>query len=206
MKTFLFFLFGLGYCLAQQPSEAPWELRQEQSGIQIFTRPMPGNPVDEFKGVTQIAGNIDSAFSIIQDLPRFLKADPYTVRTEILAREDSNKFWVWTELKMPFFMKSRDMITRIRASKTAKGYFMVIENKPDYAPEREGFVRITQSGLMISLQQLAPDMFELTYKGYLYPTSELTASYANKAVVGSTYERLASLRQMLLDGLATEQD
>lgn len=193
----------VGLCHAQEASSPEaWELRLDQSSIQIYTRPMPNNPIDEYKGVTQIPGNIDSAFAVISNISRFLKADPFIERTEVQQKGDSNVFYVWAEMKMPFFMKNRDMVSRIHTSKTSKGYFVMIESQPEAMVEREGYVRIQQAGSIISLQQGENGVFELNYKGYLYPTSDFTANYANKALVTSTYERLASLRKLLVDELA----
>lgn len=111
-------IFSFGFA---QTDQAPWLLRQEDDGIQIYTRSLPDNPIDEVKAITIVEGNIDSAFVLISDLQKFASTDRYIKEVSVISVIDSTDSYIYQIANMPFFMQDRDAVGRMRCSRTNQG-------------------------------------------------------------------------------------
>lgn len=193
--SLLLFSFSLTAVVAQTP-EIPWELRRNEDGIQLFTRPLAGSNLDEVKATVSLTGNIDSAFRFFADPIKSSATDPYISYIRVEKKETENDIYAYMIIRMPFFMKDRDMVVRSRSTATANGYFISAEPAEDIVPLVAHLVRDNNFRTYVSLQRLTSDSFELTYKVNV-THSDAPAGIANKTMITSTFERMKLLRNLI---------
>jgi len=156
------------------------------------------HPIGEFKGITRVEGDIDSAFAILCDTRRMAEGDHYIRHAEVLSVVDSSEFYACQIVETPIIMRDRDIVMRVHTHKTGSGRFMVSESEPDHIPVKPNLVRQQQLKVFVSLEQLDNRTIELIYKGSVGAVgNDLLVNFTNKAIVNPTFDRLKSMRRQL---------
>jgi len=206
-------LFSAPTVFAQTEGGAKWQIRRQENDILISTRPNSLGPIDEVKGETIIAGNVDSAFASISDIVKFVSTDELVSSTEILSAPKSDKAYIYYYQvnNMPFPLKDRDALMRLKSSKTTQGYFITYESVEDITikPLVEGKKRMTNVVVYMSLQQVNTGVFKmsyrLVYKGIEGADNPLAVTALNNLMISSTYNRFANLRKLVAPELTAKQ-
>lgn len=204
MKTSTFFpLILLILCPVlsdAQTDDIGWIQKTNADYVRVFSRPQEQpDRLDDVRGVFFAPGSIDSAFKILSNWPRFCSTDPFVVKSEIIQVINEKEFYVWEELKMPFYMNNCDIVSRITLRPTSKGgYILYAKAVPDYIPEKAGHVRIKDRNIIIAMQPIDKNSFECQYTLYYsdaYPPNFV--AHIDKTSVESTHERLKQLRKLV---------
>ena len=122
-----------------------WRLVIDREGISIFTRAMPGSPVDEFKGTVTIKTTLEALGEIMKDIP----SQPRWIADCILGRElkklNDNTVITYSVYKSPWPVKDRDAVIQAvyYTDPKRRSFSIQLSSLEKYLPEGENMVRIT---------------------------------------------------------------
>jgi len=170
-------LLNSQFCYAKGLED--WELvkHDEMSGIDIYLRVLPGGNI-EFKGITSINTSLNSIVALFDDTGSMHE---WIYRTEkiIVLRELNNKEdYVYSIHNMPFPFSKRDAIVHSTIKQNPKSFLVTISGKakPDYLPEKRGFVRIREVESFWSFEPQNNGNVRIIFQGYGDPGGSLLSS------------------------------
>ncbi|HEB90922.1 MAG TPA: lipid-binding protein, partial [Deltaproteobacteria bacterium] len=140
----------LGHALASKPAlsapSAEWSLDKQEDGIDVYTRPVEGSGIKEFRGIADIAVDVETILDLLRDSSRFKNWFPNTPESRLLARE-GDVTYQYSVMGMPWPMEKRDNVLRAVTRRDAESGIVDIEvtAAPDYYPPQEGRLRIREA-------------------------------------------------------------
>jgi len=99
--------------------EPQWPLDQEKDGIEVYTRPVAGSKIKEFKGFTGVDSGIDNILALLRDSNRFKTWFPNTSESKLLARKG--------DMSYPYFVMAKRWPMADRDMKTNGAFTMHLE-------------------------------------------------------------------------------
>jgi hypothetical protein len=134
-----------GVVRAEEAAQAPkWEQFDEEDGIRMFRRDVPGTSIVALRGEGFIAAPITKVASVLADRKRSTEWIDRLVKTKVLREISDTEAINWNHIKTPTPLKDRDFVfkTSITTNPAKKqvvfSYHSVID---PLAPEYDAYVR-----------------------------------------------------------------
>lgn len=207
-RSTLFLLFTMTLLCLRAQSEVAWQLAKEEDGIKIYTRHTENSAFDEFKAESVFkAAKAEAIFNVLLDIELLAKSDDAIksikkLKTDSVAQE----YIVYYQLRMPIFLKDRDVTYCYRPRSTSRGYFIESVVLPDYVPEDPEYVRMREGRLLQAIRQLDNGDVEYIFSGQISPGGNIPESMVNKTMVSSAYDRMVFIRKILSEQLSISQN
>lgn len=134
---------------ADAPSKPKWEQFDEEDGIRMFRRDVPGSDVVALRGEGFIAAPISRVASVLVDRKRSTEWIDRLVKTKLLRQISDTESVEWDHIKTPTPLKDRDFVfkTSITTDVTKKRVTFSYTSVTDpLAPETDDYVRGTFRG------------------------------------------------------------
>ena len=176
-------------------TESDWTLDKAQDGISVYTRPVAGSGIKEFKGEAEIASPLDAILRVLRDSDGFKNWFPNCPESQLLAREE-NISYQYSVMATPWPLSDRDNIWRSETRRSPTSGIVEIEvtAAPDYRPERGGRVRVQKAHGSWKLEPLSPSRTRVTFTMHLEPGGGIPEWMINARVIGTPFEALTNLR------------
>lgn len=130
---------------ADGPTQAPqWELFDEEDGIRMFRRDVPGSSIVALRGEGFIAAPIARVASVLADRKRSPEWIDRLVKTKVIRELSETEAINWNHIKTPMPLKDRDFVfkTAINTNPAKKQVvFSYHSVKDSLAPEYDAYVR-----------------------------------------------------------------
>ena len=190
-----------GAALAGTPSIAGaeanegWSLELQQDGIDVYTRPVEGSGIKEFKGVAVVDASIDGILSLLRDSSRFKTWFPNTAESKLLGREGDYSYQ-YSVMALPWPMSNRDNVLRsifTRNQETGVVDITIVA-APDYHPVQEGLVRVQKARGTWRLEPLGEHKTHVMFAMHLEPGGGIPQWMINARIVATPFEALTNLR------------
>lgn len=196
----LFSTVAIGLLMGQPSlAQEDWSLAKDAEGIRIYVRNVEGSPLREFRGETQLKATPDDVVKVLRDADAFRKWMPDVAASELLKVTDTEQFH-YLDNKAPWPVSNRDGVYHFTYVKAGDGTVIIrVEAVPDYAPLREGKVRIPQANGQWKLVPSAEGV-NVTYHMHASPGGSIPSWLANQTVVDTPYGTLKALRGYLQGG------
>lgn len=180
---------------AARAAEVSWRLDREQDGIVVYTRPVEGSGIREFKGSALVAASVDSIRALLRDADRFKDWFPNTIESRLLDR-DGNVAYQYSVLDLPWPVSDRDNIFRSQTeTDPATGRISIqVSAAPDYRPEQPERVRVRHALGQWLLEPVAPRKTQVTFTMHLEPGGGVPQWLINTQVVETPFDALTNLR------------
>lgn len=183
-------LTGLGF------SEGNWELAKQDKGIVVYTRPIQGSDLKEFKGTGVVEAPIEVMEKILDDLPSWTKWLPDCIVAQSVKVE-GNISVSYFELKSPWPVSNRDFLNRTVKVKTPTSITYKYNAVADASmPVKSGKVRITEMSGAWTLEKQG-EKTQVTYQNKANPGGSLPAWLANSTVIKQPFNSIMNLRNMV---------
>jgi hypothetical protein len=176
---------------------ADWELRAEEDGIRVYTRPVPGSPVAAMRAEITILAPVDALLGVLMDAGKLPEWFPNCPTARVLSQQaDVQLRYVVTAAPWP--VDSRDAIYRYRVSRDANAGSATIrvDVAPDAHPRQEGYVRVLEAEGRWRLVP-AEDATKVTWEMHLDPGGSLPAWLVNRRLVETPLGALRGLRSQV---------
>ena len=193
---------GLGLCvlslyativIAATPEE--WSLDKQKDGIDVYTRPVEGSGIKEFKGVAEVDVNVEKILALLRDSNRFKSWFPNTPESRLLAR-DGDVSYQYSVMGAPWPVNDRDNVLRSVTTRDENTGIIDIEitAAPDYYPVQKGRIRVRKAHGTWKLKPISPDKTHVTFTMHLEPGGGIPQWMINARIVATPFEALTNLR------------
>ncbi|MES1183901.1 MAG: START domain-containing protein [Myxococcales bacterium] len=137
-----FALSGLAH--ADTPSAPKWEMFDEEDGIRMYRRDVPGSSIVALRGEGFVEAPIARVASVLADRKRSVEWIDRLVKTKVLRQISETESINWNHIKTPTPLKDRDFVFKSTITtdpgrkKVVFSYWSVTD---PLAPETDDYVR-----------------------------------------------------------------
>lgn len=176
------------------PSE--WKLEKDKDGIQVYTRVKEGYKLKEFKAITTLDVNINSAVALVRDQEVVHEWYNHVKSGESVEELDERRSIVYLHLDFPFPATDRDLIAKFDYSQDpeTKVVNSVVVGVPDYLPEQDGLIRMKELAGSWKFIPLGQDRVQVEYQFYADPGGNLPVWAINMFIVDDPYKSLKRMQ------------
>ena len=184
-----------GVAAAQTQNE--WQLRKDASGISVYSRQVQGSDYQEFKAITELPSQVDSALALLNDTAACSQWVYRCVESRIITPLNNLEGIYYQVSKLPFPAKARELILHVLVHQEPSGGIRVtMRSRPEVlAPTR--LVRIQHAYGTYLLEPLSNTTSRLTWQQYIDPAGKLPAWIVNKMLVDLPFNSLQNFRQLV---------
>lgn len=177
-------------------SEYPWKLAEQQYGIDVYTRPVSGSGIMEFKAEAEINAPLDSIDTLLHDASLFKTWFPNTPKSKLLKREGEVSYQ-WSVLRTPWPISDRDNVLRAVTKKDREAGIVQISvvAAPDAHPEQEDYVRVREAHGKWILESIGERKTRVLFQMHLEPGGGIPQWLINASVVDTPLEAITNLRE-----------
>lgn len=175
-----------------------WRLVKETSGIQVFTRPMPGTSLKSFRGVVSIPARLTSLVATIDDTSVYPQLFHSTKSAKELKAVNHSEAYKYVVTELPWPAQSRDSIVHsvLKQDKRSKTIQITMNGVPKYIPTKPGLVRIQKmSGRWLLVPE--KNSVKVVYEMSVDPGGNLPAWIVNNMAVDLPFITLNNLRYLV---------
>jgi hypothetical protein len=197
--NFVFLFMVLAITSVLLSAEDNWQKEFTKEGITVYTRPIEGSSLKEFKGEGLISASLEVCFNVVADVESQIKWRPDCISSKLIRR-DGNIVVSYSETKAPWPVSNRDVIVK---SEVIKSQDKIIINfigvdDPELMPLKNNVVRITDiTGIWMFVRK--GDETLATFQAKMNPGGSLPAWLANKTAVDQPFKSLMGMREMVKD-------
>lgn len=188
----------LAFLLAA-PALGAWELSKAGSGIQVFTRPVAGSDLKEFRAVTTVNAPVNAVVSAIYEAEAMTGWWPDCAEARKVKVVSPSQWYAYFVTKLPFPLSNRDTVNLFSAAQnpTSKVVILRITGVPDFMPAQSGKVRLPS---LKGSWTLTPkgETTEVQYQLHANPGGNIPAWLANSSVTDAPYKTLSALQNVAL--------
>jgi hypothetical protein len=188
-----------GTLYAQSPSDQAtedWELRKEENGIRVLTRPQPGS---DFAAVRaeMVLQNVSLAAltALIEDPGACSLIESRCAEARVLERTSAQEMLLYRHNDMPFPIKDRDMVLRVNTVQNPETLQVAITlvSEDGILPENPRRVRLPSAALAWFFTPLAEDRVEVVSEGHIDPGASLPAWLLNRVLVDGPFATMEAV-------------
>lgn len=196
-------LAGLTALLLSQPmphNPNPWELIQDEDGVELWQRMVPGSDIYQIKIEMMLEGSSKQVWDVIRDVESVPEFNPYMAEARLLKTEGDLR-WVYQRIDPPF-VNDRDLTFRSRAMEDHETgvyqQFLEIDNQRG-PPPIDGVVRIEVLQAFWTLEPVAKDRTRVLYWIHTDPGGWIPAWMVNYGQRRSVPDLIRIFQKRILD-------
>jgi hypothetical protein len=188
-------LVAIGGTTAQA---ADWTLQKQADGIDVYTRPVEGSYIKEFKGEALVGVDAEAIVALLRDADRFKDWFPNTSESRLLKRNGDTSYQ-YSVMATPWPISDRDNVLRSVTTRDAStGQVEITVNAaPTEHPVQDGRHRVTSARGSWQLTPRGPGRTFVTFIMHLEPGGGLPDWMVNARIVATPFEALMNLRKVL---------
>ena len=107
-------LTGTVYAAAAAPKDPPWEKFDDEDGIAVFRREVPGSPVIALRGEGVVDAPILRVASVLVDTKRSTEWIDRLAEIRVVRKLSDDEEIHWTHIETPAIIKDRDFVFAIK--------------------------------------------------------------------------------------------
>ncbi len=189
-------VLGAGLAIAAPLEE--WSLDKRANGIDVYTRPVEGSGIKEFKGTVEVDAEIDAVVALLRDSDRFKTWFPNTPESKLLDRNGDISYQ-YTVMSTPWPMDDRDNVFRsvTQRDETTGVVEITLTAAPDYRPIQDGRIRVQEARGTWRLEPIANSKTHVTFTMHLEPGGGVPQWIINARIIDTPFQALTNLRKTL---------
>jgi hypothetical protein len=129
--------------LANPPKPPPWEKFDEEDGIAVFRRDVPGSDVVALRGEALVDAPILRVGSVLTDISRATEWIDSLEEAKLLRKISDTEYIKWDHIGTPFVLADRDFVFNVKLEFKASHKQMIVRLKSvqDPAAPKTDYVR-----------------------------------------------------------------
>ncbi|MCY1284648.1 START domain protein [compost metagenome] len=188
-------LCALGLMAATAVQAEDWKLAKDEDGIKVFLSEVPGSRYKAYRGVVTMKADMATLRALQEDVVDSC-AWIHECKEQKLLKSEGAHSWTYTRFNTPWPVTPRDSVLHVTSEVGADGSVTrVLEAVPDYLPEADGFVRVTEVQGFWKLVPKGAGEVEVTYQVHTEPGGSVPSWLANSFVVDAPFNTLKAMRQ-----------
>jgi hypothetical protein len=180
--------------------ESNWERVKNSSGIEIYTRPVSGSSIKEFRAVTVVQGSISSVLAMLDDTASYPRWMYRCTEAQLLSKKDVYERVTYTVTSSPWPVDPRDIAVKSVISQNKKTFVVTVSlsGLPGYIPAKSGKVRMARVNGCWMLEPLGNGRVRVTYRLHSEPGGSVPDSIVNSSLVDIPYNTLYNMQRFVL--------
>jgi START domain len=180
-------------------TQTEWKLDRDKEGIKIYSSPYPESKVKALKVVCTVESTLSQLATVLMDI-RNQDEWFYHTKSSILKEISPSELYYYSELSFPFPMSNRDFIEHINISQDPVTCVMtmIVQNLPDFIPEKKGVVRILNSQCKWVVTPLTKKSLLVEFTLFADPAGSIPVWLVNAMSYYGPYETFKKLKNQLL--------
>lgn len=177
---------------AQEPA---WELKRDADGIQVYTRTVTGSPYKAVKSVTLIEGiTLTSLVALIEDAGACPQWADRCAESYLVEQISETESLVYTHNDMPFPVKDRDVVARVKWSQDPQSLQMIMRSQAveGGVEEQRGRLRLKEANALWQFTPQTNGSIEVVNEAHINPGSSLPGWVTNMLLVDTPFETMKS--------------
>jgi len=179
-----------------------WKLSAQEKNVAIYSRPRPGSPLKEFKGVGPIDAPTYRVCAVIDDFQNYPKFMPYTTECRLIKRDGDSI--VGYQRLSPKICADRDYTLRVwkKSWPATDGLVFMSHWSPANElgpPETKGVVRVKICEGKWLLEPDGPIKTRATYSVYTDTGGFIPSFIANRVSLTGITRLFAAVRKQVQD-------
>ena len=200
VRIFVFLLFpGFLFSVSSYAS-AGWEFLEEEDGIKVYKKDLPGSILGAFKGETVIGASMGTIFSILSDPKLRVSWVDRLVEIKVLSKSQNPLQVVeYSRIDLPWPVSDRDFVTQTVAKYNKKTKTIMTQGKSvrhSLAPRKDDAVRGETYGAHVTLRELGPKRTFVSIDVHADPKGWMPAWLINFAQREWPYNTLTKLKEL----------
>jgi hypothetical protein len=185
-------------CLTQTTFAQPnWQLQKDEQGIKVYTSENATTGVKAVKVEVEFTQPIDEISTIIMDVPGFPNWIYGCIESTIISRQSDSIILYRHVTDAPWPFEDRDQISKFTKTKNKSGSITIASASQPGFPEREGFVRITQSSASWVLSPQKNGTVKTVYNLSFDPGGNIPDWMVNVFITDGPFQTFMTLKKML---------
>lgn len=190
----LFLLCTLPLC-----AEEPWALVKDAEGIQVYSRPVPGTPYKEFRGVGDVKAPIEVISRVFEDIPNFPRWFGFCLEARQLRHDTGDTWRVYIVIKTPGPVADRDVVADVvRERKPGRMTLALSAVKDDLLPNRGRYVRMTELTGSVVMTARGDGLTGIVYTMRPDPAGYIPSWISNIVQKDQPFLTIKGMREMVL--------
>jgi len=177
--------------------EAKWTLKKEKNGVSIYTRPVEGSPLKEFKGIVNIRTSPEAAKALLLDLPTYTKWQHNCIKSSLLQKNSADDIVGISLTDAPWPVQDREAIVRTKVVEENGSIILNMTATPDFTKPTSGVVRVPKMTGFWKITSKGDGAIEVLQQVHASPGGRIPDWLANSAVVDTPYNTLLNMKLRL---------
>ena len=194
-KSHYFFIVVLIYSVPGFAEE--WQLRKDETGIQVYTRSVDGYPYKAIRSVVHLENTrLSSVVSLIRNSKECPEWSDSCDSANIIEWVSELENYVHTFTDLPWPVKDRDMVTHVIWNQDPDTLVVTMQGSATKGKLEEirGIVRLTEAQISWELTSLENDSLRVVFEAHINPASIFPSWITNMMLVDSPFNTMEGLR------------
>ncbi len=177
-----------------------WELRKNEDGIKVYTKPTKGDGLDAFRAEMEINLSVAKIEDFLRHMDKYRNAFPDTKELKILSRPNDSTQIQYALTDAPWPVSDRDGVYELifHMDKKTGNIKTVARALPAYLPRKVDIVRIEKSNTFWIVEKLGANKCRLEYIVNADPGGNIPDWLANSAAVDVPFNTFYNIKKELL--------
>jgi hypothetical protein len=200
MRVFVTVLFLCSFFFSSllNAEQSPWQLRESQGGIPVYTRKVAGSPILEYKANVIVDAPISKAIALFEDEKQIRRWYYQCVHSELVENEGPKKEVIYLILHLPWPVAARDFVFRRTRTEDPNGIIIyTLTALPDRLPHVKGMVRVQTIESVWSFKPLSQGKTEIFFQQHTDPVGSIPSSIVNQLVAQTPFYSLKNFRKLI---------
>lgn len=196
VKAFCFIIVALFTTLSGVEGQAPWKLRKEKDGVQVYFRQAEDSNIKELKIVARIEGSLGAAVAFIGDIDNFPNWMDHCRETRYIEKRSLADYTYYNLTDFPWPLSDREFVMRCTTWQDPVSLAVHFHSvaDPEAIPAAKGYVRVKHTVSQWKIEPDAPGFIRLEYYLKADPGGAIPAWMINMALDSGPLKALYALR------------
>ncbi|HEY4323184.1 MAG TPA: START domain-containing protein [Mucilaginibacter sp.] len=188
-------LFLIEFSIAT--AQGSWELKRNEAGIEVYTRKAATGNLKELRVVCELDATKAQLISKLQDIENYNTWVFSNKKSTILKTIDSNKIIYYTQTRLPWPIKDRDLVLELNIHPSPDVLNVIVKSLPDYTPKNNGYIRVPYSLAQWKVVQGSNNKLKVDYTFSVDPGGSIPAWIVNATMTVGPFNSFLKLRDLL---------
>jgi hypothetical protein len=194
-SVFLFCLLLIKF--STTTAQGSWELKRNEAGIEVYTRKAATGNLKELRVICELQATKAQLISKLQDIGSYSTWVFSNKKSIILKTIDPNKIIYYTQTKLPWPIKDRDLVLELNIYPSPDVLNVIVKSLPDYTPKSDGYIRVPYSLAQWKVVQASNNRLKVDYTFSVDPGGSIPAWIVNATMTIGPFNSFLKLRDLL---------
>lgn len=178
-------------------AQGKWELKKNENGIAVYTRKAAKGNIKELRVVCELNTTQDQLINTLQNIAGYSDWVYSNKKSVILSRPDAQSIIYYTQSKLPWPIKDRDLVVELNIKKDPESLAIEARSLPLYLPDKDGYIRVPYSLALWKVTAATANRLKVDYVFSVDPGGSIPSWLVNATLTIGPYNSFVKLREVL---------